>query len=183
MHMFDIGVGPNRLLPGTKTPTLVRAGQGPFYDGMLVHFPDMYPTESGDSSLGGGALIDRSQRFRAAHRARLPPECQMVGLHGIRRLLRARDHELHVVRHVANLVARVTPPTNTETLTVPIGNPFRERRRRYDAVLELGRKLPSGDHDVLCRGQPICARRSGGVDAERAAATERLARTRGGLPR
>jgi len=57
IQMFDPGVGPNGLLAGTKTPVLVREGSGDFYQGMVVHFPDSYPTSTNDAALGGSDLV------------------------------------------------------------------------------------------------------------------------------
>ena len=62
---FDPGVGPDGLLKGTRTPALIRAGSGDFYEGMRFHFDDSIPTFTGKdvAQFGvGNSLIKADKR-------------------------------------------------------------------------------------------------------------------------
>lgn len=52
LQMFDPGVGPQGLLPGTRTPIFTRAGSGDFYEGLPFRFIDTIPVQAGDDFLG-----------------------------------------------------------------------------------------------------------------------------------
>jgi hypothetical protein len=52
VQMFDPGVGPNGLLPETRTPILTRPGKGDFYEGLVFRFHDGIPIQAGDEHLG-----------------------------------------------------------------------------------------------------------------------------------
>ena len=124
MQMFDPGVGPNGLLAGTKTPVLVRPGSGSFFDGMRVHFPDSYPTAAGDSILGR-ALIrtdynDVGPRLGLAYSPTTRWSIRAgFGVFFAHDIMNATLFDM-----ARNLVARVTIPTNTETPSVPLANPY-----------------------------------------------------------
>ncbi len=62
-QMFDPGVGPNGLLPNTKTPILTRPGSGDFYQGMSFHFTDSIPTQAGDQYLGNALVASHALNF------------------------------------------------------------------------------------------------------------------------
>ena len=63
VQLFDPGVGPNGLLPGSKTPILTRPGSGDFYDGLNFHFADGQTTQAGDQFMGRGLVNPDNNNF------------------------------------------------------------------------------------------------------------------------
>ncbi|HYZ83417.1 MAG TPA: TonB-dependent receptor [Bryobacteraceae bacterium] len=52
VQMFDPGVGPDGLLPGTRVPILTRPGSGDFYQDLNFRFHDGIPVQAGDQYIG-----------------------------------------------------------------------------------------------------------------------------------
>jgi hypothetical protein len=63
VQLFDLGVGPAGLLPGTKVPMLTRPGKGDFYEGLNFHFSDGQLTQSGDQYMGRGLVNPDNNNF------------------------------------------------------------------------------------------------------------------------
>ncbi len=57
-QIFDMGGGPDGLIPGTRTPILTRPGNGDFYDGLNFHYDDVIPTQAGDQFMGRRLVAD-----------------------------------------------------------------------------------------------------------------------------
>ena len=125
IQMFDPGVGPSGLLAGTKTPVLVREGSGDFYQGMVVHFPDSYPTSTSDTPLGGSDLVKTAYN-------NLGPRIGLAYSPSKRWSFRAGwgvfyAHDItnsNLMDMARNLVPRVTVTANTEVPNIPIGSPY-----------------------------------------------------------
>jgi hypothetical protein len=92
---------------------------------MLVHFPDSYPTASSDSVLGGKSL-GRTDFTNAAPRIGLAysPTSRWTFRAGFGTFYAHEITNPEIFDMARNLVPRATITTNTETPTVPIGNPF-----------------------------------------------------------
>jgi len=52
VQIFDVGVGPGGLLPGTRVPIFTRPGKGDFYEGVHFRFHDGIPVQVGDDKMG-----------------------------------------------------------------------------------------------------------------------------------
>ncbi len=63
VKLFDLGVGPDGLLPNTKVPILTRPGKGDFYEGLNFHFADGQLTQSGDEFMGRGLVNPDNNNF------------------------------------------------------------------------------------------------------------------------
>jgi hypothetical protein len=92
---------------------------------MLVHFPDSYPTASGDSVLGGSALV-RTDHNDFAPRVGLAysPTTRWTIRTGFGVFYAHEITNPQIFDMARNLVPRVTITTNTEVPNVPIGNPY-----------------------------------------------------------
>ncbi|MEO8128632.1 MAG: TonB-dependent receptor [Bryobacteraceae bacterium] len=50
--VYDSGVYNGALVPGAKTPVMIRPGTGDFNEGLAFHFNDLVPTTTGDDVVG-----------------------------------------------------------------------------------------------------------------------------------
>lgn len=63
VQLFDVGVGPNGILSGTKLPIYTRPGSGDFYEGMNYHFADGQLIQSGDQFMGRSLVNSDNNNF------------------------------------------------------------------------------------------------------------------------
>lgn len=122
-QMFDPGVGPNGLLPNTKTPILTRPGSGDFYEGMTFHFTDTIPTQAGDQYLGNALVASHGFNFAPRVGLSYSPSDRLTFRAGWGRFF-VRDTTEPRYDMARNLGGRETYNTNVNTPNSLLSSPF-----------------------------------------------------------
>jgi hypothetical protein len=103
---------------------MVRPGDGAFYQGMPIHYPDTYPTATGDSALGRGLYQtdynDLAPRVGLAYSP--GPKWSIRAAGGV---FFAHDIMNPTLGDMSrNLAGRINIPVDTETPNIPLSDPM-----------------------------------------------------------
>jgi len=132
VQIFDMGVGPNGLLPAdqTRVPVLVRPGSGDFYEGMLFRFHDGIPIAAGDQHMGRALVYSDNNDFAPRIGFAYSPTGKWTFRTGYG-VFFTQDTGNPRYDMSRNLAGRGVNQADTERPNAPLDDPWREQKQRF----------------------------------------------------